>query len=59
MVTIVLNNCFLILIVARYSVKVNIWGELTESLASLYEEGIMRPIIVILTSAKFSTYRGK
>lgn len=41
-----------------YSVKVHIWGELTETMTPLYEEVIKTPIIIILSSARVGMYKG-
>ncbi|XP_074347094.1 uncharacterized protein LOC141685917 [Apium graveolens] len=40
------------------SFKVDIWGALTESMSSLYEDGEETPIIIVLSSAKVILYKG-
>ncbi|XP_074352294.1 replication protein A 70 kDa DNA-binding subunit D-like [Apium graveolens] len=40
------------------SFKVDIWGALTESMTSLYEDGEEAPVIIVLSSAKVIMYKG-
>ena len=43
----------------RYSARVHIWGELTESMNPLYEEVLETYVIIVFASAKVEIYEGK